>query len=70
MAIFLDLSVSGERLGSELANDPEELAYALQALASDAGDHLYREVSDHLFEDPGGVVLFLRCLADQIAEDH
>lgn len=46
--ITLDATFSGSQLGRALAFDPEELAYALEALADASGPELAQEIADEL----------------------
>jgi hypothetical protein len=59
--------VSGTQLGSLLAADAEEFAYALVALAKEADDDGFaQEVAETLYEMQPEIVSFLRRLADAI----
>ncbi|MFN3314329.1 MAG: hypothetical protein ACK46Q_12800 [Hyphomonas sp.] len=46
--ISLSFSVSGGQVGRELQNDPEELAYALDAISEDFPADLPEEVAEYL----------------------
>ena len=64
--ISIELQVSGQTIGTELAKNAEETAYALTELAGDTGEDFGVEVADFLSSDCPSVVAFLRTLADQI----
>ncbi|GAB1361787.1 hypothetical protein MASR1M32_10230 [Rhodobacter sp.] len=67
--IYLDASYSGGTLGSALAKDPEELAYALCALIDEGALENAREIADLApYGRAGDIVTFLRELADKIEE--
>lgn len=59
--------VSGGEVGRKLAQDPEELGYALKELLDNGSDKMGAEVAEYLDpSDADAVVDFLRLLADQI----
>lgn len=45
--ISLDLSVSGDQLGRALADDPEELFYALEAMAEGLSDRDIAKMAEY-----------------------
>ncbi|KRS15633.1 hypothetical protein [Roseovarius indicus] len=66
--IHLNHSVTGGQIGAELANDEEELAYALVAIA-EAGPS-DTEIADHLHgSDREAVRDFCNALAITLADD-
>lgn len=65
--ISFDITVTGGMIGSRLAEDPEELGYALKALIEEAPDDLGKEIAKYNDEaDCTTMAEFLRLLADQI----
>lgn len=65
--IHLEASYSGATLGGALANDPEELAYALCALIDYGAMENAAEIADLApYGRAGDIVTFLRKLADKI----
>lgn len=65
--ISFDVSVSGDQVGRALANDPEELAYALKAMSEWDGEDLGAELAFYLYaDDAAGIAAFLRFLAEKI----
>lgn len=67
--ITLDIQVSGSQIGRELGNDPEELAYALEALAERNDSNLPKEVADsYPYGDVDSVVALLRNIATELEE--
>lgn len=69
--ITFEGQLSGRQIGIKLADDPEELAYALVELADCSAKQLGEEVAEFV---PGGeegaqkVIRFLRDLADAIED--
>lgn len=69
MSIQLSLTVTGGELGMALANDPEEFAYALEAMSEWDGEELGAEVAGYMpYQSPAVVAAFLRSLAEKIEE--
>lgn len=67
MAIHLQISVSGPQIGRELADDPEELAYALTEMAAWDGAELGAQVAEMMpFGKAAEVAAFLRWMAEAI----
>lgn len=65
--ITISTQVSGSQIGSELANDTEELAYALVALADDVGLDGMREVAEYMDEhDAKNVVGMLEVMIEAL----
>lgn len=65
--IHLTHTVSGPEIGRELANDPEEAIWALEALAADATEFFFSEVADLIAgQTAKDVSAFARRLADAI----
>lgn len=61
-----DINLSGSQVGRELAEDPEEAIYALEAMA-DRPDHLLDEIPQLIAGMTAeNVTAFLRNLADAI----
>ncbi|MGN7867748.1 hypothetical protein [Paracoccus sp. 22332] len=49
--ITIETQVSGSQIGGQLQGDPEELAYALAAIADGMCDELGEEVGGYLWGD-------------------
>jgi len=70
MAIHVNITLYGGQIGEALAQEPEELYYALQNIAEDESpEEMYRlasEVAEHANGKAGEIVQLLRTLADEI----
>lgn len=65
--ITIYTQVSGVQIGSELANDTEELAYALVQMADSMGLDEMREVADYIHEhDAKNVVAMLETMIEAL----
>lgn len=70
--LTFDVSVSGGQVGRQLAADPEELRYALEAIMEtvpvvELGEDLIRHL--HSFGQAQELADFLRALADRITAE-
>jgi hypothetical protein len=65
MGIQIETTVYGKQIGRELASNPEELAYALNAMSEWDGANLGSEVAAFIWSDTH-VAAFLRSMADAI----
>ena len=67
MGIQIETTIYGGTIGRALANDPEELAYALAEMSRDDATLLGTEiVASAPYGSCDRIVTFLRCLADAI----
>jgi hypothetical protein len=70
--LTFDISVSGGQVGRQLATDPEELRYALEAImeevpAAELGEDLIRQF--YSFGQAQEIADYLRTLADRITAE-
>lgn len=66
--ITLDVQITGSQIGYTLAADPEELAYALVAIATGTPASLPAEMAEHVSEhDKAKTAAFLRGLANRLS---
>lgn len=64
--LSFDVSLSGTQVGAALADDGEELAYALVELADDHS--MFEEISENIgWDDRTIVINWLRALANHLA---
>lgn len=69
----IETTVTGGQLGRLLAQDPEELGYALEAMAEAMNGHLGSYASDlYLEHEPRvpEIIAFLRAFADALEAEH
>lgn len=70
MTIQIEVVVTGTELGRHLANDPEELAYALLEMSEWDGEELGKAVAQSMPWGHGAVVAaFLRAIADAVEKE-
>lgn len=69
--ITIETQISGSQIGSKLAGDPEELAYALMEIADSASKGLANELQESIYgsENRDRVLAMLRNWATALEEN-
>lgn len=67
MGIQIETTIYGDQIGRALANDPEELAYALKAMSEWDGAELGADIAAiYVWGTHTEIAAFLRAMADEI----